>query len=66
RGTEVTVEVNDGHFADEGDLCLFGLVLSEFYSLYATINSFVHLTIVTKPSEQRFRWQPARGSLPLL
>ncbi len=24
RGVEVTVEIQDGHFADEGDLCLFG------------------------------------------
>ena len=33
RGTEVTVEVQEGHFADEGDLCLFGMVLSRFLSL---------------------------------
>jgi type VI secretion system protein ImpG len=63
RGAEVTLEIQYGHFADEGDLCLFGLVLSEFFSLYATINSFVHLRIVTKPSEQEYRWQPAKGLL---
>jgi type VI secretion system protein ImpG len=62
RGAEVTVEVQDGHFADEGDLCLFGLVLSEFFSAYATINSFVHLHIVTKPSELHYRWEPRRGN----
>ncbi len=66
RGVEVTVEIQDGYFADEGDLCLFGLVLSEFFAAYATINSFVHLAIVTKPSEQHYHWQPARGALPLL
>lgn len=66
RGVEVTVEIQDGHFADEGDLCLFGLVLSEFFSMYATINSFVHLSIVTKPSEHHYRWQPLKGSLPII
>lgn len=66
RGAEVTVEVQDGHFADEGDLCLFGLVLSEFLAAYATINSFVHLHIVTKPSENHYHWEPRRGDLSLV
>jgi type VI secretion system protein ImpG len=66
RGAEVTIEVQDGHFADEGDLCLFGLVMSEFFSMYATMNSFVHLTLITKPSEQRYQWQPQRGILPVV
>lgn len=66
RGTEVTVEVEDGHFADEGDLCLFGLVLSRFLAMYATLNSFVHLTIVTSPSEKRYTWTPNRGARPTL
>jgi len=62
RGAEVTIEVEEGHFADEGDLCLFGLVLSRFFSMYATINSFVHLVIVTNPSEKRYEWTPRRGA----
>jgi type VI secretion system protein ImpG len=66
RGAEVTVEVQDGYFADEGDLCLFGLVLSEFFATYATINSFVHLHIVTKPSEQHYHWEPRKGNLSLV
>jgi len=66
RGTEVTMKVEEGYFADEGDLCLFGLVMSRFLSLYATLNSFVHLTIVTTPSEQRYEWTPSRGDRPML
>ena len=66
RGTEVRVEVQEGHFADEGDLCLFGAVLSRFLSLYATLNSFVHLQIVVIPSGQAYRWTPRRGTQPLL
>ena len=66
RGAEVTIEVEEGHFADEGDLCLFGLVMSTFLSTYATINSFVHLVIVTTPSEKRYAWTPNRGTHPNL
>lgn len=66
RGTEVTIEIEEGHFADEGDLCLFGLVMSRFLSMYATINSFVHLVIVTNPSEKRYEWTPNRGTRPNL
>ncbi len=64
RGAEVTLEVEDGHFAGEGDLCLFGLVMSEFLSAYATLNSFVHLVILTNPSEKRYTWNQTRGTQP--
>lgn len=66
RGAEVTVEVQQDHFADEGDLCLFGLVLSEFLAASATINAFVHLKLVLIPSGKTFEWQPQRGAMPVL
>ena len=65
RGAEVTLGVQDGHFADAGDLHLFGSVLSTFLSMYATINSFVHLTIATTPSGKRYQWEPQKGHLPV-
>ncbi|NNE35801.1 MAG: type VI secretion system baseplate subunit TssF, partial [Rhodothermales bacterium] len=65
RGAEVTVEVQDGHFPDDGDLHLWGTVLSEFYSMYATINSLVHLKLITSPSGKQFFWQPERGVQPV-
>lgn len=61
RGAQVTIELEQDHFADEGDICLFGLVMSEFLSMYATINSFVHLELITKPSERTYVWKPKRG-----
>jgi type VI secretion system protein ImpG len=64
RGAEVTLEVDDGAFSGEGDLCLFGLVMSHFLSQYATINAFVHLVIVTVPTGKRFSWAPDRGIRP--
>lgn len=66
RGAEVTLRVADDHFADDGDLALFGLVISEFLSLYATINAFVHLAIETVPSGTRMTWTPDRGARPLV
>ena len=62
RGAEVVVEIIEDHFADEGDVCLFGHVMSEFFRLYATINSFVHLTIVTIPSGRIYAWHPEKGT----
>jgi type VI secretion system protein ImpG len=64
RGAEVSIEVEDGSFAGEGDLCLFGLVMSHFLSQYATINAFVHLVIVTVPTGSRYEWTPDRGLRP--
>ncbi len=66
RGVEVTLTVQDGHFADEGDVNLFGLVLSEFLSSFATMNSFVHLAIDITPTGKRFEWKPKQGSAPVL
>ncbi|MGB3543463.1 type VI secretion system baseplate subunit TssF [Rubrivirga sp.] len=66
RGAHVTIKVTDGHFADDGDLALFGLVMSEFLSLYATLNAFVHLTVETVPSGRTMTWTPDRGQRPIV
>ena len=66
RGAEVVIELRDDHFTDEGDLCLFGTVLSRVFSAYATMNAFVHLTLVAIPSGRRYEWQPPSGEGPLL
>lgn len=66
RGAEVTVKIDERTFPEEGDVRLFGLVLSTFLSQAATINSFVHLKIVLQPSGKEFQWRPRRGSMPIL
>jgi type VI secretion system protein ImpG len=66
RGSEVTLSVEEDQFADAGDLCLFGQVMNRFLSTYATINSFVDLTITTIPSERTFEWTTHRGHRPNL
>jgi len=66
RGAECVVEVEDGAWVDEGDLHLFGAVLSAVLADYATINSFVHLDLTARPSGRHFRWTPRTGTQPLL
>ena len=65
RGTEVGITVQEDHFYGTGDLLLFGEVLSAFLSGYATLNSFVYLTLMAAPGGKEYRWQPTRGSQPL-
>jgi type VI secretion system protein ImpG len=66
RGSRVTVDVDGAHFGDEGEVALFGLVLSEFLALYATLNAFVRTDLVVRPSERRLSWAPERGRLPVV
>ena len=61
RGIQFTVDVQDSQFADTGDLHLFGAVLKEFFSQYVSINSFVDLVIVAKPSGKQTRWNSLKG-----
>ncbi len=66
RGSEVTVELDETRFAEIGEAALLGLVLSRFFSAYATINSFVHLTLILLPSGTRMTWEPDSGEQPVL
>ena len=66
RGAEVTVLVKEDHFSDEGDVVLFGLVLSRFLSMYATINAFVHLKLELLLTGKTYEWQPKHGIRPIL
>jgi len=66
RGVDVRIQIEDGHFADDGDVHLFGLVLNRFLSMYATLNTFVQLTLTTHPSDRTLSWTPLDGRLPPL
>lgn len=66
RGSEVVVKLDETRFVDVGDAALLGLILSQFFSSYATINSFVHLVVVLQPSGRRLTWEPDHGEQPVL
>jgi type VI secretion system protein ImpG len=58
RGANVTIKLDDKHFKVLGDLYLFGLVLKEVFSHFATMNSFVRLTLVAESTGEMFTWSP--------
>ena len=61
RGIEYTVGLTEAAFTDIGDLHLFGEILKEFLSNYVTINSFLQLVFVLRPSGTRLRWDTIEG-----
>lgn len=64
RGVEFKIEVNLSGFGDEeGELQLFGLVLSRFLTQYATINSVVCLTIKDVKNNKTYTWEPNLGTI---
>jgi type VI secretion system protein ImpG len=56
RGTAITMETLEDHFAGEGDLYLFASIVNEFLSLHATLNSFTQFSIHGIQSGERIEW----------
>jgi type VI secretion system protein ImpG len=64
RGIEFKMDIDETQFENgEGDIELFGTVLSRFLSQYVTINSFVMLTMVEKGTNKQYTWQPKSGKI---
>ena len=61
RGVEFTISLVESNFVDIGDIHLFGQVIKEFLSQYVSINTFLDLVIVLKPSGATVRWQSLEG-----
>lgn len=62
RGIEMAVSIQEAEFADSGDLHLFGEVLKEFLAQYVSINSFLELVIIRRPSGKELRWNSLKGT----
>ena len=45
RGCRVEIDLNEEHFAGEGDAYLFAVILDRFLALYATLNAFTQTTV---------------------
>lgn len=66
RGTDVTVVLDDRDFVGTS-IQLFGAVLERFFSLYAYVNSYVRLVIVSEHNSQElYRCEPRTGIVSLL
>jgi type VI secretion system protein ImpG len=66
RGQHLHLSIRADHFAGTGDFYLFGLVLDEFFSEYAGMNSFTQLKITNSNSGEDFVWPVRIGSTRLL
>ena len=56
RGADIEVTLEAGNFAGEGDICLFGELLSRFFAQYADIHLFNQLTLILQPQGKCLRW----------
>lgn len=66
RGVLIEVTLDSHAFAGEGDVYLFGELLHRFFALYAEMNLFTKLAIVSLPSGQRIEWPKSKtGRSPL-
>ena len=61
RGIAVTVDLNEEGFSGEGDVYLFGTLLHEFFSLYASLNSFSQLTVRGTKYGEVYTWPAKAG-----
>jgi len=57
RGLATTLWINPAPFVCEGEVYLLGTVLSQFFALYASINSFHCLKIINMESQEAWEWQ---------
>ncbi|MBD3347488.1 MAG: type VI secretion system baseplate subunit TssF [Chitinivibrionales bacterium] len=61
RGIEFSVSLLESEFLDIGDIHLFGQILKEFLAHYVSINSFIELILILKPSSKQLRWNSLKG-----
>lgn len=61
RGVLIEVTLDSQAFAGEGDVMLFGELLHQFFALYAEINLFTKLSIVSLPSQTRTVWPRSKA-----
>ncbi|HTN34883.1 MAG TPA: type VI secretion system baseplate subunit TssF [Marinobacter sp.] len=66
RGIRSVLKLDESGFASEGDLYLFGTVLSQFFALYASINAFHQLEVVNTENQERYTWTLQQGQQPLM
>lgn len=56
RGVDIQVTLDSNGFLGEGDICLFGEMLSRFFAIYADVHLFNQLTLILQPSGKCLRW----------
>ncbi|GAB2801844.1 type VI secretion system baseplate subunit TssF [Dyella kyungheensis] len=64
RGLKTQLTLDQAAFLCEGDLYLFATVLSHFFALYASINSFHQLDVLNASNNERYQWPWLIGKQP--
>ncbi|MBN6078178.1 type VI secretion system baseplate subunit TssF [Aggregatibacter actinomycetemcomitans] len=66
RGLQSTLYIQQSGFISEGDMFLFGSVLSQFFTLYASVNSFHKLKIINTDNQEVYEWPIQMGQHVLM
>jgi type VI secretion system protein ImpG len=65
RGVRTELTIDPQGYIGEGDLFVFASVLNEFFALYASLNSYHELRVISTQGEV-YQWLPRMGLQPLL
>nr|WP_178132088.1 type VI secretion system baseplate subunit TssF [Pseudomonas sp. C2B4] len=65
RGLRTELTIDPQGYVGEGDLFVFASVLNEFFALYASLNSYHELRVISTQGEV-YQWTPRMGLQPLL
>jgi type VI secretion system protein ImpG len=66
RGISSKMTINAENFHSDGELYLFATVLSHFFSLFSSINSFHILEVVNSANNETYTWPLQKGIQPLI
>lgn len=66
RGVQTRLKLDQKAFLCEGELYLFASVLSHFFALYASINSFHRLEVINTTNNERYEWPLLTGRQPVI
>lgn len=66
RGLTSTLYIRSAPFACEGEIYLLGTVLSHFFSLYASVNSFHELKVINMDNQECYEWPERSGQHTLM
>jgi len=68
RGLSTVIELDETYYLSEGDMFLFSTVLAEFFSLYASINSFHTLEVINIANNENYKWHwgAKKGQQPII
>ncbi|MGY2167375.1 type VI secretion system baseplate subunit TssF [Pseudomonas gingeri] len=66
RGLHTRLKLDQNAFLCEGELYLFASVLSHFFALYASINSFHRLEVINTTNNECYEWPLLSGRQPVI